>query len=411
MIPRFALLLIFLTVPARAAEQWNQFRGPRGDGTSNALGLPVTWSNTEHIRWKTPVHGKAWSSPVIWDQQIWLTTATPEGKQLFAVCLDLGTGKVIHDVQVFEVAEPQFCIERNSYASPTPVVEKDRVYVHFGAHGTACLETSTAKVLWERRDLSCDHYRGPASSPIVWQDLLILTFDGFDVQYITALDKTTGKTVWQTDRKFDYGSDNGDVMKAYSTPSVVEVNQQLELVSPSAGATAAYNPRTGVELWRVTSGGMNASGRPVIANNKAYIGTADRGFGMFAVTLGGRGDVTDSRVAWKIAKGHPRYASPIFVDGLLYMASDQGILSCIEAESGENVWQKRLGGFFMPSPLYAGGKLYFLNEEGVCHVLLPGREFQSIAENTLDGGFMASPAVAGTSLILRSKDAVYCIAP
>jgi outer membrane protein assembly factor BamB len=178
-----------------AEEQWNQFRGPFGDGTSTAKDLPTTWSETEHIKWKTPVHGKAWSSPVVWDQQVWMTTATPEGKQLFAVCLDLASGKVIHDVQIFAIETPQYCIERNSYASPTPVVEKDRVYLHFGAHGTACLDTRTAEVIWSRQDLPCNHHRGPASSPIVWEDLLILTFDGFDLQYVVALDKATGKTV------------------------------------------------------------------------------------------------------------------------------------------------------------------------------------------------------------------------
>jgi outer membrane protein assembly factor BamB len=225
-----------------------------------------------------------------------------------------------------------------------------------------------------------------------------------------ALDKASGKTVWRTDRKFDYGTDNGDVMKAYSTPSVVDSGKRLELVSPSAGATAAYDPRTGLELWRVASGGMNASCRPVIGNGKAYIGTADGGFHFFAVELGGSGDVTGSNVSWKLTKGYPRYSSPILIDGLLYMANEQGVITCVEPDSGDVVWQKRVGGLFMPSPIAADGKLYFLTEEGTCHVLAPGREFNALATNTLTAGFMASPAIQGKSLILRSKDAVYCIA-
>jgi outer membrane protein assembly factor BamB len=403
------LLSSGLTASLSAQDQWNQFRGPSGDGISAATGLPTTWSETEHIKWKTPVRGKAWSSPVVWNDQIWLTTAPPDGKQLFAICLDRVTGKPVHDIKVFDIAEPQYCIERNSYASCTPVVEEGRVYVHFGAHGTACLDTASGKVLWTRQDLECNHFRGPASSPIVWEDLLILTFDGFDQQYITALDKTTGKTVWRTDRKFNYGTDNGDAMKAYSTPQVATVEGRQELISPSAGNCASYDPRSGKELWRVASGGMNGSCRPVVANNTAFMGTADGGFHLFAVKLGGEGDVTGSNVQWKLSKGAPRYSSPIFVDGLLYAGSEQGVITCIDPESGDVVWQKRLGGLFMPSPIFADGKLYFFTEGGEGHVLKPGREFESLATNKLDGEFMASPAVAGKSLILRSKDAVYCL--
>jgi outer membrane protein assembly factor BamB len=392
-----------------AAEQWNQYRGPNGDGTSAAMGLPVKWSESENVKWHVPVRGKAWSSPVVWDDQIWITTAPPDGKELFAICLDRNTGKVIHDVKVFEVEKPQYCIERNSYASSTPFVEEGRVYVHFGAHGTACLDTASGKILWNRKDLECNHHRGAGSSPIVWQDLLILTFDGFDVQYVTALNKATGETVWRTDRKFNYGTDNGDVMKAYGTPSVVKVNGHEELVSPSAGSTAAYDPRTGKELWQVKSGGMNAAGRPVVGKDTAFVGTADGGFHLFAVKLGGKGDVTGSNVEWKLAKGYPRYASPILVDGLLYMGSEQGIITCVEAETGDVLYQKRLGGLFMSSPIYADGMLYFCAEDGTCHVIKPGREFESLGENKLPGGFMASPAVAGKNLILRTKDAVWCV--
>ena len=407
------LIGLFLTLvgvgSAVAGEQWNQYRGPNGDGTSAATGLPVTWSETENVKWKTPVRGKAWSSPVVWDNQIWLTTAPPDGKELFAICLDRNTGKVIHDVKIFEVEKPQFCHDRNSYASATPFLEQDRAYVHFGVHGTACLDTASGKILWKRNDLECNHFRGAGSSPIVWQDLLILTFDGFDVQYLVALNKTTGETVWKNDRNFNYGTDNGDAKKSYSTPSVVNVNGHDELISPSAGSTAGYDPRTGKELWQVKSGGMNAAGRPVVNKDTAFIGTADSGFHLFAVKLGGKGDVTSSNVPWKLAKGFPRYASPIFVGGLLYMGNEQGVITCVDAETGDVKYQKRLGGLFMSSPLYADGKLYFFAEEGDCHVIKPGETFESLGTSKTPGGFMASPAIAGRDLILRTKDAVWCI--
>lgn len=403
-------LFVCLSGPLPAAEEyWNQFRGPRGDGTCSAQGLPTTWSESEHVAWKTPIRGKAWSSPVVWGEQVWVTTAPPDGKQLFVICLDLASGKVLHDIKVFEIEKPQYCIERNSYASPTPVIEAGRIYVHFGAHGTACLDTKSGKTLWSRQDLKCDHHRGPASSPILWEDLLILTFDGFDQQYVAALDKATGDTVWKTDRKIDYGSNNGDVMKAYATPSVAQVDGHQELIDPSAGATAAYDPRTGKELWRVKSGGMNASCRPVIGHGMAFMGTADGGLNLFAVKLGGEGDVTGSQLAWKLSTGAPRYSSPILVDDLLYMGSEQGVVTCVEATSGEAIWQKRLGGLFVSSPIFADGKLYFFPEDGKCFVVAPGREFKLLATNTLDGGFMASPAVAEKSLILRTKENLYRI--
>jgi outer membrane protein assembly factor BamB len=354
--------------------------------------------------------GRAWSSPVVWGDQIWVTNAPPDGKQLFAIGLNATSGDVVHNVKVFEVEKPQpLGVDRNSYASSTPVIEEGRIYVHYGAHGTACLDTASGEILWKRQDLPCNHHRGPASSPIVWNNLLILTFDGFDLQYLVALDKKSGETVWRQDRNFEYGTKDGDAMKAYSTPEVVEIDGKSQLISPSAGSTAAYDPATGKELWRVRSGGMNSASRPVIGGGLAFMSTADGGFNLFAVKLGPAKEVSDASVAWKLSKGAPRYSSPLLVDDLLYMGSEQGVISCVEANSGKSVWQERVGGLFMPSPMYGAGKLYFLNEEGKCFVIAPGREYKLLAKNELPGGFMASPAVWNTSLILRTKDAVWRI--
>jgi outer membrane protein assembly factor BamB len=242
----------------------------------------------------------------------------------------------------------------------------------------------------------------------VWEDLLILTFDGFDFQYLVALNKQTGDTVWRTDREFNYGTDNGDAMKGYSTPHVAEVDGKPQLISPSAGCTAGYDPRSGKEIWRVKSGGMNAACRPVVGGGMAIMGTADGGFHLFAVKLSGAsGDATGSHVQWKLSQGAPRYSSPILVDDLLLMGNEQGVVTCVEAATAKKVWQQRLGGLFMPSPLYADGKLYLSNEEGKTFVLAPGREFKLLATNELPGGYMASPAVHGQALILRTKDALW----
>src|SRR5689334_22957571 len=197
--PAVLLTTLALVVAALGGDNWPRFRGPDGDGHSDAKKLPLTWSETQNVVWKTSIHDRGWSSPVVWGDQVWLTTATEKGREMYAVCLDRATGKVVHDIKVFEVPNPDpLGNPMNTYASPTPVIEEGRVYVHFGSYGTACLDTKTGKRLWERRDLTCNHWRGPASSPILYRDLLILTFDGYDVQYLAALDKATGKTVWKT---------------------------------------------------------------------------------------------------------------------------------------------------------------------------------------------------------------------
>jgi outer membrane protein assembly factor BamB len=404
-----AVLLILLTSAARADDNWPRFRGPTGDGMSTAGELPLEWSESKNVAWKTAIHGKAWSSPVIWGKQIWMTTATEDGKQLFAVCVDRDSGKIVFDKLVFEIAEPQFCIPFNSYASPTPVVEDGRVYIHYGAPGTACLDTATAEVLWTRQDLPCNHHRSAGSSPILYGDLLIVAFDGFDVQYVVALDKHTGKTVWRRDRDIDYGSDNGDVKKAYCTASVIEVDGKPQLVYPSAGATMGYDPMTGQELWRVRHGGMNAACPPLFGNGRLYINTAAGGFKFFALRVGGTGDVTNTHVEWKCSQGTSTRASQILLGNLIFMVSDAGIASCLDAETGKAIWQSRLGGEFTSSPVCAEGKIYFCNQDGATYVVAAESTFNLLATNTLDAGFMASPAISGKALYLRTKTHLYRI--
>ncbi len=391
-----------------AAENWPQFRGPQGDGQTPATGLPITFSETQNVKWKTPVHGKAWSSPVIWDQQIWMTTATKDGKELGAICIDAESGKVLHDVEVFKIDKPQFCHPMNSYGSPTAVVEKGRVYLHFGVHGTACLDTQSAAILWTRQDFPCNHYRGAASSPVVVDDLLILTFDGVDLQYLVGLEKLTGKTVWKRDRNIVYENKNSDYWKAYSTPAVIAVGGGRQLVSPSAGATLAYDPKTGEEIWRVRSGGMNAAALPLFGNGLVYATTAG-GYQLFAVKPDGRGDVTGTHVAWKFDKNVPSRPSQILVGERLFMISDNGMISCLNALTGEAVWKQRHGGAFSASPLCAAGRIYFFGEDGDIPVIAVADTYQELATNHLDDGFMASPAVYGNSLILRSRTNLYRI--
>jgi outer membrane protein assembly factor BamB len=428
------LLALACAAPAAlATDSWPGFRGPTADGHADSKNLPTTWSEKENVVWKTAIHGKGWSSPVVLGNQVWVTTAdevlasqTPAPKKgappanpvkevsFFAVCVDRESGKVTHDVKLFTEQNPAYCHPFNSYASPTPFVEEGRLYAHFGSHGTWCVDTTTGKVLWERRDLKCDHFRGPASSPVVYGNLLYLIFDGFDLQYVCALDKATGKTVWKTDRGIRYGTDNGDYKKAYATPALFEVGGRNLLVCPSAECTIAYDPKTGAELWRVSHGGMNGSARPVMGNGLLYLTSGHNGK-LLAVKAdakpGADGMLPKEAVVWQATRNVPTRPS-ILLDGtLIFTVSDNGIASCLDALTGKAHWSERLDGEFSASPVLAGGRVYYCNQIGKTFVVAASKTFNVVAENRLgedkDAGFMASPAVAGDALYLRTKGHLY----
>ena len=414
-----ATAFVVTAFAARADENWPQFRGPTAQGLSTAKGLPLQWSETENVKWKTPIRDKAWSSPVVLGEQVWLTTATEDGTELSALALDRASGKILHDVKLFHVEKPQYADKFNSYGSPTPVIENGRVYVTFGSPGTACLDTKTARVLWERRDLECNHWRGAGSSPFLWQNLLIMHFDGADQQYVIALDKESGRTVWKTNRSIDFKDltpqgkpiRDGDFRKAFSSPLVITHQGEPILISVGSNATYGYNPSTGEELWRVEERKHHSGTvRPVIGHGMVYTATGLAKGELWALKLGGRGVITDTHVAWKATTHVPNRPSPLLVGDLLFMLhQDSGVVTCLDAKTGELIWRERLPGLgnYSASPIHAEGRLYFFNENGHCPVIAAGREFKLLADNKLEGGFMASPAAAGKALFVRSKTHLY----
>lgn len=420
---RFCLIALCAAAawPAAAADAvWPEFRGPAGNGLAPAeADPPVSWSETEHIAWKTPIPHQGWSTPAALDGRIWLTTATEDGHDFYVIAVDAASGAIVHNVHLFHADAPEPLGNNvNCYASPSPCAEPGRVYVHFGSYGTACLDAATAKPIWTRRDLPCRHYRGPGSSPILFEDLLVLTFDGVDVQYVAALDKTSGETRWKTDRTTDWpdiGADGeplreGDFRKAFTTPLVVPAEAGPQIVSPASYAAYAYDARTGQELWHTVNKAYSPAPRPVYGHGLVFI-TTGRGLSeLWAIKPTGRGDVTDSHVVWR-AKGPavPEEPSPLLVDGRLYLLSNRGIVTCFDALSGEEVWQERLGGNYMASPIHAAGRLYFASVQGKTTVMQAGAAPKVLAENRLDDGFMASPAVLGDALILRTKTHLYRI--
>jgi outer membrane protein assembly factor BamB len=397
-------LLLFLTAAGAVptADDWPAFRGPTGQGHSTERGVPLEWSESKNIVWKTPVPGRGWSSPVVAGDRVWVTTATRErGASLRLLAFDAASGKETINVEVFRIASAELLNVKNSHASPTPIVDGDRVYVHFGAEGTAALTTS-GEILWKTR-FRYQSQHGMGGSPALFGELLIISCDGSDDAFVIALDTKTGKTRWRTGRR-------QPADQAYSTPLVVRIGDRDAVVSVGAFRTAAYDVQTGKEIWRVSyADGFSNVPRPVFGHGLVYIATGCQQPSLIAVRPDGEGDVTRSHIAWTLQRAAPLTPSPILVGDELYVVNDVGIATCLDARTGTVRWVQRLGGNYSASPVAADGRIYFLSEEGVATVIEPGTVFRKIATNALDGDMLASMAVSGGSIFIRSAEHLYRI--
>ncbi len=430
MIHRILLPLLLLNSVSFAGN-WPEWRGPSAQGQANASGLPETWSETSNIAWKTPLPGRGHSTPVMWGDHIWLTTAiektatSEEAKRrlesntgdqplvvlssvsLRAVCVDRNSGKILHDIELLNVKDPQWAHQLNSYASPTPVLEEGRLYAHFGSFGTVALDTKTQNVLWKNEELNVMHENGPGSTAVLHGDRLIAHFDGSDQQFIAGFDKSTGKLAWKTSRSGDMDP-RPQQKKAYGTPLIVTINGQPQVVSSAANNIYGYDPQTGQELWKIHYGelGFSMSTVPVADDQQIYFSTA---FGKSAVIALKHAGVKTPEVAWRNNKNAPKMCSPVLHNDLLFYVDDGGIVSCVDVKTGEAFYRERIGGKFSASPIFADGKLYFSSREGVVTVIAASKQFKILSQNTLDGSLMASPIADGSALFLRTDKALYKI--
>lgn len=427
------LATLSLHAASRAGDNWPQFRGPDGQGRSGAVNLPVRWSESENIRWKTAVPGHGHSSPVVMGDQIWFTTAVHEkGSQddladltasldpgtdfqlatnlsLRAICVDRRSGSILRDFELFHVDRPDQVHAINSYASPTPVLEPGRLYVHFGTYGTAAIDTDSGEILW-RRTFPLQHNVGPGSSPVVVGDALIIPCDGADKQFVVALNKATGDTLWQRDRP-PIRAEVGDLRKSFCTPLAIDWNGKMQVVVPGSQWVVAYDPTTGSPIWQVDHGsGFSVVPRPVASDSHLFFSTGFTRPEIVSVKLGGSGDITESHVDWRLARQAPTMASPLLVGNRLYTVSDGGVAVCLDAATSDVHWQERLGGNFSASPLAAEDHIYFFNREGKSIVIKDnGEKPEVIAENELDGAIFATPAALDGELILRTETHLYAI--
>ena len=398
---RLALVLLLAMSGALAsAEDWPEFRGPTGQGHSAERDLLLAWSEWQNVLWKTPVPGIGWSSPVVAAGRVWVTSAIAEGSgSLRALAFDLDTGREVVNAEIFRITDVRAPNPKNSLASPTPIVEGDRVYVHFGAYGTAAL-TTAGDIVWSTRfPYQSEH--GNGGSPVLYGDLLIFSCDGYDTAFVVALDKRTGQVRWKTPRRQPFS-------QAYSTPLVIRVGDRNEVVSVGAYRAAAYDPESGEEIWRVDyHEGFSNVPRPVYGHGLVYIATGFQQPSLLAVRADGAGDVTQTHIAWTLRRGAPLTPSPLLVGDELYVVSDRGIVSCLDAKTGKLHWRQRLGGNYSASPVFADGRIYFQSEEGVTTVIGPGKTFRRLAMNRLDGITLASMAVSGGSIFIRTHSHVY----
>ena len=432
-LPSILILLLVSACSTIQASEWPQFRGPDGQGHAVGIDWPLHWSDKENVVWKTAIPGRGWSSPVVSGRRVWLTTAldTPAAEEvakqvlkhkgtdvpnpmvaghltLKAVCVDTSSGRVLKEVTVLEFDEPFVISSANSYASPTPVLDGGRLYCDFGTMGTVCVAEDTGEILWRKR-LPVDHQVGPGSSSVVQGPLVILVRDGIDEQYLVALDKATGETVWKTKRpSIPVGSPSH--RKAFSTPLVLQSNGCEQLISIGARWIVSYEPATGKELWRVDTGAsFSNSSRPVFGGVLLFAGTSYPASVLRAIRLDGSGDVTATHVQWQCQKAVPRLSSPLLAGEELYMVSDNGIASCLDARSGAVHWTQRLPGSYSASPVFAEGRVYYFAQDGKTTVTRAGKQYERLAENQLDGRVLASPAFVDHTILLRTERDLYCI--
>jgi outer membrane protein assembly factor BamB len=419
---RFSILssafLLTLQIATAQEKNWTHFRGSSMDGIAANENIPLKWDESS-IKWKVQVHDVGYSSPVIYGSQVWLTTARADGMELYALCIDFNTGKILFDIKVFTPAEVEGKHSLNSYASPTPCIEKGFVYVHYGSLGTACISTTNGRIVWKRDDYKCKHVQGPASSPVIYKNLLILHFEGVDTRFIVALDKATGKQVWRSDRPsgpYEKLTEIG--RKAYTTPLLIKVKGKDLLISNGSALCIAYDPNSGKEIWRVVDGAESTIAMPFTEKGLLYwytgymVAADGSSFAdLLAVNPDGKGDITNTNIIWNKQHGltYNQCLTPVIKDGLIYTVTSKRSMMCLDAVTGDEVWTTRATANYDASPLFVGGNIWLFSVKGEAVAIKAGRKYEVVAQNQLDSGIWATPAVLRNSIIVRTQKYLYRI--
>ncbi len=419
------LSLIFVTLIAcnkqdsSQDKNWTHFRGSDLNGIAENENIPLKWDDSV-IKWKTAIHDKGYSSPVVFNNQIWVTTAKDDGREIYAVCIDFQTGQIIHDIKVFTPEEVERKHSLNTYATPTPCIEEGFVYVHYGSIGTACINTADGSIVWKQTGLKCDHAHSGASSPIIYKNLIILHFEGTDVRFIAALDKSSGNIIWKSNRPEEpyeplptYGK------PAFITPIIINVKGRDMLISNGSAICQAFDPVTGKEIWRVVDGAETTIAMPFTENGVLFwytgfnVGEDGKTYtDLLAVNPDGEGDITGTNIIWnkKDETSDNQMLSPVIKDGLIYTVTTRSIMMCIDASNGEELWSRRVNSHYNASPVFINGNIWFFSVKGEVLVLKAGRQYEVVSNIQMDSGIWATPAILRNSMIMRTENYLYRIA-
>lgn len=401
------MMLEMIVVCALSAGDWPQFRGPNSDGHAAGPATPLEWSDTKNVVWKTAIPGLGWSSPSIVEGKIYVTTAVPrgEGLSLRALSLDAETGKIVWDQEIRALETAPKIHSKNSHASPTPIVRDGAVYVHFGPQGMARLEADSGKIAWTCFEFDYPHVHGNGGTPVLQDGKLVVACDGSKNPFVIAVDAETGKIAWKTPR-----STIGRMNHSFVTATVVVIDGQAQVLAPGPDHMAAYDVQTGTELWKVLAPGWSVVPQPALGHGLVFYNHDYDHPEMMAVKLGGKGDITSSHVVWRMKRGAPSTPSPLLVGDELYVVSDKGIGTCINAKTGETNWTERLDGNYSSSPVYANQRVLFLNENGLATWVKPGKEYEKLGTNEVPGRTFATPAFSHGAMYLRTDEFLYKIA-
>lgn len=402
-----AILIVFTGTLNAEESVWNQFRGISGQGYAETDAKPpVEFDAKTDLTWNTKLPGRGWSSPVIMGDEIWMTTAIKKGTSFRAISVDAKTGKRLRNIELFTIDEPVEIHNDNSYASPTPIIDSNNVYAHFGRFGTAAIDRKSGRVVWKNDELKIEHQGGPGSSPVEFEDFIIITMDGADEQYVAALKKSDGKIVWKRERSAPY-RENPITHRAFSTPLMIPGEKQPLLVSIGADQVHGYNPADGSELWHARFTGFSNVPAPVSNGTHIFMSTGFFSPELLAIRLGGSGDVTSSHVDWKHTAQVTVIPSPIIVEDEIYMISEKGILNCLSTKDGKKLWRERVSGKFSASPIFAGGHIYLCSENGRVTVIKPNpKKYEMVSSNLLPSRIKASPIAIGSTLYIRTEDGI-----
>lgn len=399
-----AIGLIFAGSFPSYAQSWPEFRGSGQQGHSNAENVPLNWSDASpNLAWKTAIPGLGWSSPSYDKNEIWITSALADEGRLLAFCINSTDGSILHEIEVFKLEDLGKIHGKNSHASPTPVIDGDLVFVHFGAHGTACLNRK-GEIVWKKQ-FPYGHFHGPGGSPIVYKNRLILNCDGDKEQFVIALDKATGEEIWRTKRdhilpeRFTGGK---MVPIGFSTPLVAEINGQIQLISNGPDHVAGYDIDSGKELWWFSYDGYSNVPRPILSDDLLFICSGYDRPVLYAIKIGGSGDITESGLVWKMDKQAPLNPSPLVIGDELYLVNDRGIAMCLDKRTGETHWQERFGADYSASLLHVADRIYFTDEVGKTTVVKPGKTFEKLAENSVEGRTLASLTPINGAIFVRT---------